>query len=119
MFGNFSMFDETFIKTAGDAGNGLVGVTTYVPSWSETSKKFDRQWFDRFHYHRHTDVAALYEMAVARITALKKALDAKGKELNDILAHTNIPDLPMGTLSFVDAELHNGNIGFGINMPEH
>lgn len=108
MYGNFSTFDQTFIKTAGPAGNGLVGVTSYIPDWSDASKKFDAQWTSEFHYGTHTDVAALYEMAVAAIVALKKAPDARGKELNAIIGQTNIPDLPMGTLSF-DSTGNNAN----------
>ncbi|MGH7071908.1 MAG: ABC transporter substrate-binding protein [Acetobacteraceae bacterium] len=100
MYGNFSMFDEIFIKTAGPAGDGLVGVTSYLPDWSDASKKFDQQWVEQFHYGTHTDVAALYEMAVATIVALRKAPEARGKALNSIIAHTEIPNLPMGRLTF-------------------
>jgi branched-chain amino acid transport system substrate-binding protein len=108
MYANFSLFDETFIKGAGEAGNGLIGVTSYTPNWSETSKKFDEQWFKKFNYHTNADIAALYEMAVAAITALNKAPDSRGKELNEIVGNTNIPDLPMGALSF-DKTGNNAN----------
>jgi branched-chain amino acid transport system substrate-binding protein len=108
MYGNFSMFDEIFIKTAGAAGDGLVGVTSYIPSWSESSKKFDERWFQRFHYRTHTDVAAIYEMAVATIMALQKAPEARGKELNAIIGNLHIPDMPMGDLSF-DSTGNNAN----------
>ncbi|MBV9521559.1 MAG: ABC transporter substrate-binding protein, partial [Alphaproteobacteria bacterium] len=50
-YANFSLFDETFIKAAGEAGNGLIGVTSYTPSWSDAAKKFDEQWFKKFNYH--------------------------------------------------------------------
>ena len=108
IYANFSLFDETFIKAAGEPGNGLIGVTSYAPNWSDNSKKFDEQWFKKFNYHTNADIAAIYEMAVAAITALKKAPDARGKELNAIVGSTNIPDLPMGTLSF-DKTGNNAN----------
>lgn len=108
MYANFSLFNDTFIKAAGPAGNGLIGVTSYTPNWSDAAKKFDEQWFKKFNYHTNADIAALYEMAVAAITALNKKPDAKGKELNEIVANTNIPGLPMGALSF-DKSGENAN----------
>jgi branched-chain amino acid transport system substrate-binding protein len=108
IYANFSLFDETFIKAAGPAGNGIIGVTSYTPDWSDDAKKFDEQWFKKFNYHTNADIAALYEMGVVAITALKSAPDARNKALNDIIAKTNLPNLPMGALSF-DSTGNNAN----------
>jgi branched-chain amino acid transport system substrate-binding protein len=108
MYGNFSLFDDTFIKAAGAAADGLTGVTTYTSNWSSAAQKFDQEWFSEFGYHTNADIAALYEMAVAAIDALNKSPEARGKALNDILAKTSIPNLPMGALSF-DSHNENGN----------
>jgi branched-chain amino acid transport system substrate-binding protein len=108
IYANFSLFDETFIKAAGDAGNGIVGVTSYTPEWSEDAKKFDARWFKMFNYHTNADIAAIYEMAVVAITTLDAAPDARGKALNDLIAKTNLPNQPMGALSF-DATGNNAN----------
>jgi branched-chain amino acid transport system substrate-binding protein len=102
IYGNFSLFDDTFIKAAGSVGNGLLGATTYTADWSDAARKFDAQWFAKFHYHSNADIAALYEMAIAALTALDKAPDARGTALNEVVKHTDIPDLPMGALSFDD-----------------
>jgi branched-chain amino acid transport system substrate-binding protein len=108
IYANFSLFDDTFIKAAGPVGNGLLGVTTYTADWSDAARKFDAVWFAKFHYHSNADIAALYEMSIAALTALDKAPDARGAALNDIVKHTSIPDLPMGALSF-DETWNNAN----------
>ncbi len=108
IYGNFSMFNDTFVKAAGPVANGLLGVTTYVPNWSDAASKFDAKWFQKFHYRSNADIAALYEMAIAALTALDKAPDATGQALNDVIAKTSIPDLPMGALSF-DSSGNNAN----------
>jgi branched-chain amino acid transport system substrate-binding protein len=108
IYANFSLFDDTFIKAAGPVGNGLLGVTTYTADWSDAARKFDAVWFAKFHYHSNADIAALYEMSIAALTALDKAPDARGAVLNDIVKHTSIPDLPMGALSF-DETWNNAN----------
>lgn len=108
IYANFSLFDETFIKAAGEAGNGLIGVTSYTPDWSDAAKKFDAVWFKKFNYHTNADIAAIYEMAVVVFKALEQAPDARGKELNDIIAKISLPDLPMGALSF-DSTGNNAN----------
>lgn len=100
IYGNFSLFDDTFVQAAGAVANGLIGVTTYTADWSDAAKKFDAAWYQKFHYHSNADIAALYEMAVAALTALDKSPDARGKALNDIISKTDIPGLPMGTLAF-------------------
>lgn len=108
LYANFSLFDDTFIKAAGANGNGIIGVTSYTPNWSPAAKKFDEQWFAKFHYHTNADIAALYEMSVAAIKGLEREPHARGKALNKIVGDTNLTDLPLGALRF-DSTGNNAN----------
>jgi branched-chain amino acid transport system substrate-binding protein len=93
--------DNTFLKAAGKNATKVKFATSFLPTWSPAAKQYAAAWKAKFGSATNEDATGLYEIAVTIISALKKAgPTASSQEVNSAIAKTNIPNLPMGNLSF-------------------
>lgn len=104
IYGPTTASDDTFLKAAGDAAEGVVFATSFLPDWSDDAKTFSQEWQKQFGYQPNMDSVGMYQAAVVTIKALQKAGgDATSEQLNAAFKDLEVTDLPEGAVSFTSS----------------
>ena len=109
IFAPTSASDDTFLKAAGSAADGVTVVTSFLPAWSADASAYASQVQSQFNYAANEDSAGIYEQAVTIIQGLKKAGGgATSDQLNTAISGLSLSGLPEGQVSFKsDGEVAN------------
>lgn len=101
IYGPTTASDDTFIQAAGDAAEGVVFATSFLPDWSPDGKSFAQEWQQKFGYPPNADSVGIYQAAVVTIKALQKAgSDTSSSAVNAAMANLVVTGLPEGSVSF-------------------
>ncbi|PRZ44321.1 ABC-type branched-subunit amino acid transport system substrate-binding protein [Antricoccus suffuscus] len=101
IYGPTTASDGTFLKAAGDAAEGVVFATSFLPDWSSTATTFAKDWQDQFGYPPNMDSVGMYQAAVVTIKALQKAgPSATADDVNRAIKGLTVSGLPEGAVSF-------------------
>jgi branched-chain amino acid transport system substrate-binding protein len=104
IYGPTTASDNTFLKAAGDAAEGVVFATSFLPDWSPDAQSFAKTWTKKFGYPPNMDSVGMYQAAVVTIEALKKAgATASPDEVNSVLKSLEVNNLPEGSVSFTSS----------------
>lgn len=104
IYGPTTASDDTFLKAAGDAAEGVVFATSFLPDWSADATSFSQEWQSQFGYPPNMDSVGMYQAAVTTIKALQKAGgDASPADLNSAFADLTVTGLPEGSVSFTSS----------------
>lgn len=101
IYGPTTASDDTFLKAAGSASEGVQFATSFLPDWSADATTFSAQWQQEFGYPPNMDSVGMYQAAVATIESLKKAGgSATSDQLNSAFKDLQLTGLPEGSVSF-------------------
>lgn len=102
VYGPTTASDNTFLKAAGTASEGVVFATSFLPDWSPQAQQFANTWQTKFGYAPNMDSVGMYQAAVVTIQALKKAgANATPDQVNSVLKGLQVTGLPEGSVSFI------------------